>query len=149
MAEQARTFVAAHGHEPPLSIKLGAMIEVPSLLWQLDQLLEAVDFVSIGSNDLMQFMFAFDRNHPRLQGRYDPLNPSFLGLVREIAAKAEHRGVPANLCGEMAGKPLEAMALIGAGFRSISMVPAAIGPVKSMVLALELREAAAISWSRF
>ena len=69
-----------------------------------------------------------------------PSIPAVLGLVREIAAKAEHRGVPANLCGEMAGRPLEAMALIGAGFRSISMVPAAIGPVKSMVLALELEK---------
>ena len=116
------------------------MVEVPSLLWQLDQLLGVVDFISIGSNDLMQFMFAFDRNHPRLQGRYDALNPAVLALVREIATKADSRDVPVNLCGEMAGKPLEAMALIGAGFRSISMVPAAIGPVKSMVLALDRDE---------
>ena len=144
VVEQARAFVVAHGHEPPLSIKLGAMIEVPSLLWQLDQLLKVVDFISIGSNDLMQFMFAFDRDHPRLQGRYDALNPALLSLVREIVAKADSRGVPANLCGEMAGKPLEAMALIGAGFRSISMVPAAIGPVKSMVLALDRDKLAAI-----
>jgi phosphotransferase system enzyme I (PtsP) len=85
----------------------------------------------------MQFLFAFDRNHPRLQDRYDVLHPAVLVLIRDIAAKAARHGVPANLCGEMAGKPIEAMALIGAGFRSISMVPAAIGPVKSMVLALD------------
>ena len=89
VVEQALAFVVSHGHEPPSSIKLGAMIEIPSLLWQLDQLLEVVDFISIGSNDLMQFMFAFDRNHPRLQDRYDGLNPAVLGLVREIVAKAD------------------------------------------------------------
>jgi phosphotransferase system enzyme I (PtsP) len=137
VAERAAAFVSSRGHPPPLSLKLGAMIEVPSLIWQLDQLLKVVDFLSIGSNDLMQFLFAFDRSHPRLQGRYDVLHPAVLALVRHIVARADSRGVPVNLCGEMAGKPLEAMALLGAGCRSISMVPAAIGPVKSMVLALD------------
>jgi phosphotransferase system enzyme I (PtsP) len=137
IVERAATFVASRGHKPPLSVKLGAMIEVPSLVWQLDHLLTVVDFLSIGSNDLMQFLFAFDRNHPRLQGRYDVLSPAVLALVGDIVARADRQGVPVNLCGEMAGKPVEAMALIGAGFRSISMVPAAIGPVKSMVLALD------------
>jgi phosphotransferase system enzyme I (PtsP) len=121
----------------PESIKLGTMIEVPSLLWQLDNLLKEVDFISIGSNDLMQFLFACDRGHARLQGRYDTLHPAVLLLIREVVAKARARQVPVNLCGEMAGRPIEAMALIGLGLRSISMAPAAVGPVKSMILALD------------
>lgn len=129
--------LARRGDKLPRSVKLGAMIEVPSLLWQLDRLLPLTDFVSIGSNDLMQFLFASDREHPRLAGRYDPLSPTALCVVRSIAEKADQYDVPVNLCGEMAGRPLEAMALIGLGVRSISMAPAAVGPVKSMILKLD------------
>ena len=85
----------------------------------------------------MQFLFACDRSHARLQGRYDTLNPAVLSLIAEVARKAQQHRVPVNLCGEMAGRPIEAMALIGLGLRSISMAPAAVGPVKSMILALE------------
>jgi phosphotransferase system enzyme I (PtsP) len=130
----------ARGYELPTSVKLGTMIEVPALLWQLDGLLREVDFVSIGSNDLMQFLFASDRGHARLQGRYDTLHPGVLSLIREVAMKAQAHGVPLNLCGEMAGRPIEALALIGVGLKSISMTPAAIGPVKSMILALDLQK---------
>ena len=125
------------GHMPPQRLSLGAMIEVPSLLFQLDPFSAEVDFVSVGSNDLMQFLFAADRGHSRLAGRYDPLSPANLNALRFVAERARTSGVPLNLCGEMAGRPLEAMTLIGLGFRSISMPPAAIGPVKSMVLALD------------
>jgi phosphotransferase system enzyme I (PtsP) len=116
------------------------MIEVPALLWQLDTLMREVDFVSIGSNDLMQFLFACDRGHSRLHGRYDTLHPAVLSLVREVVKKASAYGVPVNLCGEMAGRPVEAMALLGLGLQSISMAPAAVGPVKSMILALDQRK---------
>jgi phosphotransferase system, enzyme I, PtsP len=137
VVEKAKAVLAAQHCELPTSIKLGTMIEVPALLWQLDNLLREVDFVSIGSNDLMQFLFACDRGHSRLQGRYDTMHPAILALIREVASKARAHGVPLNLCGEMAGRPLEAMALIGVGLQSISMAPAAVGPVKSMILALE------------
>jgi phosphotransferase system, enzyme I, PtsP len=137
VVQQAKAALEARRHELPTSIKLGTMIEVPALLWQLDSLLREVDFVSIGSNDLMQFLFASDRGHARLQGRYDTLHPAVLSLMREVAAKARAHGVPVNLCGEMAGRPIEAMALIGVGLQSISMAPAAVGPVKSMILALD------------
>ncbi len=134
---EERAFLERQGHPPPLSLMVGAMIEVPSLLFQLDTFLAEVDFVSIGSNDLMQFLFASDRGHPKLAGRYDPLSPPGLNALRFVAERARAFDVPINLCGEMAGRPLEAMALIGLGFRSISMAPAAIGPVKSMTLMLD------------
>lgn len=138
IVEEARVAIAERGYEPPTSIHLGTMIEIPSLFWQLDALLKAVDFVSIGSNDLIQFFFAADRSHPRLQGRYDPLSPAFLSLVRDMIRQARAHNVPINLCGEIAARPLEAMALLGVGLRSVSMAPAAIGPVKSMILSLDL-----------
>jgi phosphotransferase system enzyme I (PtsP) len=137
VVEKVKAALEAQGHQLPSLIKLGTMIEVPALLWQLDNLLKEVDFISIGSNDLMQFLFACDRSHARLQGRYDTLNPAVLSLIAEVARKAQQHRVPVNLCGEMAGRPIEAMALIGVGLRSISMAPAAVGPVKSMILALD------------
>ncbi|MFO0994666.1 MAG: phosphoenolpyruvate--protein phosphotransferase [Hyphomicrobiales bacterium] len=125
------------GHDLPRTIKLGAMIEVPALIWQLDGLLAEVDFASIGSNDLLQFLFASDRGNTRLASRYDPLSPPLLSAIRHIVVRANAHAVPLNLCGEMAGRPLEAMALIGLGLTSISMAPAAVGPIKSMILALD------------
>ena len=130
-------FLASHGHVPPEQIHLGVMLEVPSLLWQIDELLKHVDFISVGSNDLLQFMFASDRGHARLAGRYDSLSPVVLKVLHQVATAASKHDVPLNLCGEMAGRPLEAMALVGLGFRSISMAPAAVGPVKSMILGLD------------
>jgi phosphotransferase system enzyme I (PtsP) len=135
--EKEKQRLQRHGHELPASIELGAMIEVPSIVWQIDRLLEVVDFISIGSNDLLQFVFACDRGHPLLADRYDPLSPTALKVLRHMVERAEAHDTPVTLCGEMAGRPLEAMALVGIGFRSISMAPAAIGPVKSMILALD------------
>jgi len=118
-------------------IHLGAMIEVPALLLQLDRIFELADFASIGSNDLIQFLFAADRNNPRMAKRYDPLSPPVLRALKMIVDAAARHQRPLTLCGELAGKPLEAMALIGLGFRSISMAAAGIGPVKTMVLSLD------------
>ena len=139
IVERERTHLKRHGHAVAETVNLGAMVEVPSLLWQLDELLRSVDFLSVGSNDLMQFMMASDRGNTRLSGRFDPLSPAFLRALRKIADKAREAGVPFSLCGEIAGRPLEAMALIGIGYRSLSMAPAAIGPVKAMILALEAK----------
>jgi phosphotransferase system enzyme I (PtsP) len=121
---------------PPRKVRVGTMLEVPALAFQLPSLLTVADFVSVGSNDLMQFFFASDRGNPRLGARYDLLSPPMLNFLKGIVDAAHARGVPVTLCGEMAGRPLEAMALIGLGFRSLSMAPAAIGPVKQMLLAL-------------
>ncbi|MFM2130718.1 MAG: hypothetical protein RL477_2264, partial [Pseudomonadota bacterium] len=103
------------GGKLPRSIAIGAMVEVPALLWQLPELLARVDFLSVGSNDLIQFLFASDRGNPRLAGRYDALSPVVLRVMRDLVAAADKAGVPVSVCGEMAGRPLEAMALIGLG----------------------------------
>jgi phosphotransferase system, enzyme I, PtsP len=126
-----------HGHPEPKRLMIGAMIEVPALLWQLDRVLPLADFASVGSNDLMQFLFAADRGNMRVAERFDSLNPAALKALRQIVAGADKHKVPLTLCGEMAGRPLEAMALIGLGFRSISMAPASVGPVKAMILSLD------------
>ena len=129
-----------HGYTLPSDLKLGAMVEVPALLWQLDELLARVDFLSVGSNDLLQYLFAADRDNKRVSGRYDPLSPPALRALRRISSRANLAGKSLTLCGEIGGKPLEAMALIGLGYRSFSMSPANIGPVKAMVLGLDAGE---------
>jgi phosphotransferase system enzyme I (PtsP) len=125
-------------HHLPTSLKLGAMLEVPSLLFQLDELMKAVDFVSVGSNDLFQFVMAVDRGNTRLSDRFDPLSTPFLRVLKTIADAGNRNHTPVTLCGELAGKPISAMALIGLGYRSISMSAASIGPVKAMLTELPL-----------
>jgi phosphotransferase system enzyme I (PtsP) len=126
------------GYDLPQKVQVGAMLEVPSLMWQLDELMSEADFVSVGSNDLFQFTMAADRGNARVSNRYDPLGRTFLRVLKQIVDAADAQGTPLTLCGELAGRPLPAMALLGLGFRSISMSPAAIGPVKSMLLALDV-----------
>ncbi|MER9331762.1 phosphoenolpyruvate--protein phosphotransferase [Mesorhizobium sp. M0152] len=127
-------------HHLPTSLKLGAMLEVPSLLFQLDELMKAVDFVSVGSNDLFQFVMAVDRGNTQLANRFDTLSTPFLRVLKQIADAGARNHTPVTLCGELAGKPISAMALVGLGFRSISMSPASIGPVKAMLTELPLSE---------
>lgn len=127
-------------HLLPNSLKLGAMIEVPSLLFQLDELMKAVDFVSVGSNDLFQFVMAVDRGNTLVADRFDPLSVPFLRVLKTIADAGRRNHTPVTLCGELAGKPISAMVLIGLGFRSISMSPASIGPVKAMLAELPVAE---------
>jgi len=136
--DREREFSRKHGYPEPASVRLGAMIEVPSVLFELEALLARADFVSIGSNDLLQYLYAADRANPRVSGRYDVLAPAGLRALKAIADACRRRNVPATVCGEIAGRPLEAMALLGIGFRSLSMAPASIGPVKAMVLSLDL-----------
>ncbi|MCF2515784.1 phosphoenolpyruvate--protein phosphotransferase [Sphingomonas sp. G124] len=121
----------------PKRVEFGAMLEVPSLAEMLDILLPRVDFLSIGTNDLTQFLFAADRADPRLADRYDWLSPAILRFLRRVANEARAAGVPVRVCGEMAGRPLEAMALIGIGIDSFSITPAAVGPVKAMVRSID------------
>jgi phosphotransferase system, enzyme I, PtsP len=135
MTEQS--FLVKHGHAVPKTLKLGVMIEIPSLLWQLDYLFPVVDFASIGSNDLVQFLFASDRGNPKLAGRYDALSPAALGAMRQIVERAKAHGKTVTLCGELGGRPLDAMGLVGVGLTSMSMVPSGIGPVKAMIRSLD------------
>ncbi|HBN21964.1 MAG TPA: phosphoenolpyruvate--protein phosphotransferase [Holosporales bacterium] len=127
------------GHLTPLEVKYGAMIEVPSLVWRLDQLLPHTDFISIGTNDLFQFFFAVDRGNPYVAQHFDTLSPAFLSLLKEIKTKADKHRCPLSICGEMASRPLEALALLGLGYRSLSMGAAAIGASKMMIRTANIR----------
>ncbi|MCZ4282156.1 phosphoenolpyruvate--protein phosphotransferase [Kiloniella laminariae] len=124
----------------PKKIRVGAMLEVPALVWQLPSLCREVDFLSVGSNDLLQFVFATDRGNTRLARRYDALNPGVLKLLRTIADSTAAAGVDLSLCGDMAAQPLEAMALIGCGFRSLSMPALQVSAVKKMVCSLDVAQ---------
>lgn len=128
----------AKGYDVPKRVQIGAMIEVPGLLFELDALMKKSDFVSVGSNDLMQFLFAADRTNARVGSRYDSLSPAPLRALKSLVKAAKKHDVPVTLCGEMAGRPIEALALIGLGFRSLSMSPASIGPVKTMILSTHM-----------
>ena len=128
----------ARGHKVPARTEVGIMFEVPALLWELPQLLPKVDFLSVGTNDLVQFLFACDRGNPRLADRYDPLSLSVLRPLGEVVRACEAHGVPLAVCGEMAGQPLDAMALLGIGFRILSMAPRSVGPIKAMIRSLDL-----------
>lgn len=135
--EAQRTWLAARSRKLPTDIRYGAMLEVPALAEVLDLLLKRVDFISVGTNDLTQFLFAADRAHPRLALRYDWLSPSILRFLRRVARPARAAGVPVTVCGEMGGRPLEAMALIGIGIDRLSITPAAVGPIKAMIRSID------------
>jgi phosphotransferase system enzyme I (PtsP) len=121
----------------PASVRYGAMLEVPALAETLDILLPRIDFLSIGTNDLTQFLFAADRANPRLAERYDWLSPAILRFLRRIVREADQHKVPLGVCGEMGGRTLEAMALIGIGLERLSITPVAVGPIKAMVRSLD------------
>jgi phosphotransferase system enzyme I (PtsP) len=118
------------------------MVEVPSLLYQLDELLSRVDFLSVGSNDLVQFLYAVDRGNPRVAGRFDPLSSPVLRALKDVADKCLEHGKPVTVCGELASQPLGALALIALGYRSLSLTPSAMGPIKAMLLELDSSKAA-------
>ena len=127
-----------HSYSRPSSLQLGAMVEVPALLWELDLIAKHADFLSVGSNDLLQYMYAADRDNTRVSKRYDPLCRPVLRALERIAAAGARAGTPVTLCGEMGGRPLEALALVALGYRSLSMSPSSIGPVKAMIRGLDL-----------
>lgn len=129
-----------HNIKRPKSIAIGSMMEVPSLAWQLDALLKEVDFLSVGTNDLMQFFFASDRSNPKLSERYDLLSPVALSFIRMVIKACDKAKVPVTMCGEMGSRPLEAMALVAIGAKALSISPSAIGPVKMMIRQLKLNE---------
>jgi phosphotransferase system enzyme I (PtsP) len=117
----------------PTKIRYGAMLEVPALAETLDMLLPKIDFLSIGTNDLTQFLFAADRADPRLAERYDWLSPAILRFIRRVVQTTDGYPVDVAVCGEMGGRTLEALALIGLGIHRLSITPAAVGPIKAMV----------------
>jgi phosphotransferase system enzyme I (PtsP) len=126
------------GRALPDLLRVGAMIECPSLLWHLDALLPLTDFVSVGTNDLFQYMFAADRTNPLVADRYDPLSPPALRALAEIQRRCADTGTPVSVCGELAGRPLEAFALLTLGFTRLSAPAGGVGPVKRMILSADL-----------
>ena len=131
------------GQPGPRDLKVGVMMEVPALLFQLDALLPLVDFMSVGSNDMLQYLFASDRGNPMLNNRYDLLSPAMLRVLKMLVEKCGEAGVTLSLCGEMASKPLDAMALLGVGMRYLSMSAPAFFEVKGMLRSLHVGDLAA------
>ena len=129
------------GHSIPSDLRVGAMVETPSMAFASAAFYQETDFVSIGGNDLKQFFFAADRENERVRRRYDTLNVSFLNIIRMIVDRCTEAGTPLSFCGEDAGRPLEAMALAAIGLKSLSMRPASIGPVKHLIRRVDLGEA--------
>ena len=131
-----------HGRSGPAELEVGVMVEAPALAWSIPDLADRADFLSIGTNDLMQYFFAADRGNARVSDRYDILSAPALRFLKRIREDADRAGIQISICGEAAGHPLEAIAFIALGFRRLSMPASGIGPVKRMLLALDTRAAA-------
>ncbi|MDB5687892.1 MAG: ptsP, partial [Rhizorhabdus sp.] len=135
--EGQRKWVHERNHALPTAVRYGTMLEVPALAESLDMILPKLDFLSIGTNDLTQFLFAADRANPKLAERYDWLSPAILRFIARVTRECHAASVRVGVCGEMGGRTLEAMALIGLGIDRLSITPAAIGPVKAMIRSLD------------
>ena len=144
MIERELTALRRRRHKLPDRVEVGAMVEVPSLLFQLEPLLSRVDFLSVGSNDLVQFLFAADRGNKRVADRFDPLSAPVLRALLLIVDKSRAAGKPVSLCGELASKPIGALALVALGLRSLSLTPSALGAVKALLLDLDAAKVAAL-----
>ena len=130
----------ALGHVLPEDVKIGAMLETPSLVFAPRTFYEECDFVSIGGNDLKQFFFAADRENERVRKRYDTLNVAFLSMIEMIVARCAETDTPVSFCGEDAGRPVEALCLAAMGVTNLSMRPASIGPVKHLIRRVSLTD---------
>ena len=138
--EKQRAWLIGQKKKMPIAVRYGTMLEVPALAEVLDILLPKLDFLSIGTNDLTQFLFAADRAHPKLAERYDWLSIAILRFLARVVRECQAQEVPVGVCGEMGGRTLEAMALIGLGVRRLSITPASIGPVKAMIRSVNVTE---------
>ena len=140
---QSHHWLRSRGYTVSDQIRVGAMLETPSLADASDRFFDEVDFLSVGGNDLQQVMFAADRGNERVRRRYTALHPAFLRFLRRVTERAAAHDVRLSFCGEAAGRPLEALALTAIGFRALSMRPVSIGPVKAMLRSIDLAEARA------
>ncbi|HOZ28688.1 MAG TPA: peptidase, partial [Hyphomonadaceae bacterium] len=130
------------GRDLPNKLQVGAMVETPSLAFSIDQLKGKADFLSIGTNDLMQFFFAADRDNARLSGRYDILSRPAMRLLLRMRQRADEAELPITVCGEAGGRPLEALALIALGYRRLSMQSARIAPIKLLIRSVDVSQLA-------
>ncbi len=136
--EHQRQWLRERRKRLPEEVRYGCMLEVPALAERLDDLLPRLSFLSVGTNDLTQFLFAADRSHPRLAERYDWLSPAILRFLKRVHQETVGRQVDVGVCGEMGGRRLEALALIGLGYRRLSITPAAVGPIKELVRRIDI-----------
>jgi phosphotransferase system enzyme I (PtsP) len=141
LVDQELAWARKNGRTPPSVVEVGVMVEAPAMAWSIPDLKGRADFISIGTNDLMQYFFAADRGNPRVSDRYDILSAPALRLLKRIREDAEAAGLAVSVCGEAAGRPLEAMALTALGYRRLSMPASGIGPVKRMLLSLDAQQA--------
>ncbi len=139
--ENQRAYLQGQKKRLPSQIRYGAMLEVPALAECLDLMADRLDFLSIGTNDLTQFLFAADRSNPKLAERFDWMSPAILRFLRRVSGNAEELGINLSVCGEMGGRPLDALTLLGLGIRNLSITPASVGPIKAMVRSLDLGQA--------
>jgi phosphotransferase system, enzyme I, PtsP len=132
----------------PEAIRYGAMVEVPAIAEWLDVLAPRLSFLSIGTNDLTQFLFAADRGHPKLAERYDWVSPAILRFLHRVVSAVAPYGTDVTVCGEMGGRRIEALALLGLGITRLSITPAAVGPIKELISKVDLGEirAAMAGW---
>jgi len=139
--EHQRAYLHSQKKRLPSQIRYGAMLEVPALAECLDLMADRLDFLSIGTNDLTQFLFAADRSSPKLAERFDWMSPAILRFLKRASDNSNRFGIPLGVCGEMGGRPLDALALLGLGIRSLSITPASVGPIKAMVRSVDLDQA--------
>jgi phosphotransferase system, enzyme I, PtsP len=130
------------GRDVPERLRVGAMVETPSLALSVARLRGRADFLSVGTNDLMQFFYAADRDNARVSGRYDILSPPALSLLAQMREQADAAKLPITICGEAGGRPLEVLALVALGYRRLSMQPARVAPVKQLIRSMTLSQVA-------
>jgi phosphotransferase system enzyme I (PtsP) len=138
LLDQEMEWAVKHGRDLPDKLYVGAMVETPSLAFSIDSLAGKADFLSVGTNDLMQFFFAADRDNARVAGRYDILTLPALRLLLRMRQRADDAELPITICGESAGRPVEALTLMGLGYRRLSMQSARVAPIKKLVRALDM-----------
>jgi len=138
LLQESRAELEAAGQAMGTGVSVGVTVEVPSAALCADLLAGAVDFLSIGTNDLIQYLLAVDRSDPRVSRHYQPLHPAVLRTLRGVVEAGARRGIEVSVCGEMAADPLQALVLLGLGVRDLSMNPAAIPRVKMAIRSVDL-----------
>jgi phosphotransferase system enzyme I (PtsP) len=141
LVDRELEWAARFGRPAPAQVEVGVMVEAPALAWSIPGLAGKADFLSVGTNDLMQYFFAADRGNARVSERYDVLSAPALRFLHRIREDADAADLQISICGEAAGRPLEAMAFIALGFRRLSMPASGIGPVKRLVRSLNVKAA--------
>jgi phosphoenolpyruvate-protein kinase (PTS system EI component) len=141
LIEQVRRRIQLTDDEAPAAVPVGAMIEVPAAVLTLDQLAREVDFLCVGTNDLIQYLLAVDRGNPQVAHLFQPLHPSILQCLSRIAVTASRLNKPVRICGEMSSNPFFAVLFLGMGYDQLSMNPRFIPAIRRLVRSVTVRAA--------